>query len=66
MILKINGREQDITGCRSLAELLDGKKLNFDKIAVEHNNNIVPKQLWHKIPLSEKDKIEIVSFVGGG
>ena len=66
MLLRVNGIEQSIEGCKSLAEFLDAKKLNYDHIVVEFNNDIVPKERWREIALSEMDNIEIVSFVGGG
>jgi len=66
MILKINGKEQDMAKCDSLLELIDTKKLNRKTIVVEHNHMIVPKERWHEVILNERDNIEIVSFVGGG
>jgi thiamine biosynthesis protein ThiS len=37
-----------------------------DRVAVELNRNIVPREQWEKTPLSDGDRLEIVHFVGGG
>jgi sulfur carrier protein len=37
-----------------------------DRVAVELNRNIVPREHWSETPLSDGDKLEIVHFVGGG
>ncbi len=66
MILKINGKEHNVQKQNSLIELIDSKRLNHDKIVIEHNYNIIPKERWKEIILNEGDNIEIVSFVGGG
>tara|TARA_B100000989_G_C19307350_1_gene371025 strand:- start:410 stop:628 length:219 start_codon:yes stop_codon:yes gene_type:complete len=44
------------------------KKINapLDKIAIELNKEIVNKKNIKKISLKNKDKIEIVHFIGGG
>ncbi len=66
MILRINGEEEDIAGCDNLLELINTKRLKREAIVVEHNRRIVLKERWRETVLSEKDNIEIVSFVGGG
>ena len=66
MKLKINGKDVSVSSKKTLGELLLEKGLHPERIVVEHNLKIVPKEEWAKIPLSENDNIEIVSFVGGG
>ena len=41
-------------------------KLHLNKIAVELNKEIINKKKINKILLKNKDKIEIVHFIGGG
>ncbi|WP_350342927.1 sulfur carrier protein ThiS [Proteinivorax tanatarense] len=61
----VNGKEMEMAGI-TVTEMLD--KLNFDhtKVVVEINQQIIDKRNYHSIVLDEKDKIEIVGFVGGG
>lgn len=42
--------------------------LNYDSslLVLEYNNFLCPKNKWEKIFISDNDKIEIVTIVGGG
>jgi thiamine biosynthesis protein ThiS len=40
--------------------------LKADRVAVELNLSIVPRELWLQTNLNEGDRLEIVHFVGGG
>lgn len=69
MKLLINGKEQsfpELDSSVSLTALIDHLKLTGDRVAVEHNGEIVPRADWNTCSLSEGDKLEIVHFVGGG
>jgi thiamine biosynthesis protein ThiS len=37
-----------------------------DRIAVELNRELVPRERWTATQLDDDDKLEIVHFVGGG
>ena len=37
-----------------------------DRVAVELNRDIVPRDRWGETALYEGDRLEIVQFVGGG
>jgi len=37
-----------------------------DRVAIEHNGEIVSRTNWPEISLKEGDRIEMVHFVGGG
>lgn len=64
-MIKINGQDTKFSDI-SLKELL--VKCNFDseKVAVELNEEIISKKDFDKIKIKDNDKIEVVSFVGGG
>ena len=66
MKLKINGKDVSVSPKKTLSELLAEKGLYPEKIVVEHNLKIVPKEEWSKTVLGDNDAVEIVSFVGGG
>jgi sulfur carrier protein len=40
--------------------------LKGDRVAVEHNGEIVPRAGWAGTMLSAGDRLEVVHFVGGG
>lgn len=66
MTLTINGEEKPFPGSLSLAELIANLGLKSDRIAVELNRDIVPRQKWPEMRLKDGDRLEIVHFVGGG
>ncbi len=37
-----------------------------DRVAIELNREIVPRDRWPQTPLRDGDRLEIVHFVGGG
>ncbi|MGA8313693.1 MAG: sulfur carrier protein ThiS [Terriglobales bacterium] len=65
MKLTINGQEQDF-GAITLAGLVEQLGMKQDRVAIELNRNIVPRNQWSETHLSEGDRLEIVHFVGGG
>jgi len=64
-MVKINGRDRDVSGA-TLAEYLKTAGYDPVRIAVERNDEIVPKEDYGKITLMDGDIVEVVSFVGGG
>ncbi len=65
MKLTINGQEQDSRSA-TLAKLIEQLGMKPDRVAVELNRNIVPRDQWAATNLAEGDQLEIVHFVGGG
>ncbi|MCX7569056.1 sulfur carrier protein ThiS [Tumebacillus sp. DT12] len=65
MKLIINGQERDVAA-KTLADVVQSFGLNERIIVIEHNLNIVPRDLYATTDVTEGDKIEIVHFVGGG
>ena len=50
----------------SLKNIIEKLKTPNNKVAIELNEEIVDKKKLSKIFLKNKDKIEIVHFIGGG
>jgi len=66
MQLRINGEEKSYDAPLTLASLIAHMGLKSDRVAVELNRDIVPRDQWEQTGLSEGDRLEIVHFVGGG
>jgi len=66
MKLHINGEEQSFDGLATLTALIERLGMKPDRVAVELNREIVPRERWGQTSLSEGDRLEIVHFVGGG
>ncbi|MGN0658210.1 MAG: sulfur carrier protein ThiS [Emergencia sp.] len=64
-MVKINGEDFNAAG-KTLMEFLQENEYPMDRIAVERNGDIVPKARYEETVLADDDRIEIVSFVGGG
>ena len=50
----------------TLAALIESLSMKPDRVAVELNREIVPRDRWPETPLRDGDRLEIVHFVGGG
>ena len=61
----MNGEARE-TAAATLAALVDELGLDRRKVAIERNLEIAPRSQHTAIALAEGDRIEIVSFVGGG
>ena len=66
MNLILNGEPWQAPGALDIAGLVAHLGLDARKVAVERNLEIVPRSAYGKTALCEGDRIEIVSFVGGG
>ena len=66
MKLIINGQPRDFAPLASLDELLTALGIKQDRVAVEHNGDIVSRNSWGATSLADGDRLEIVHFVGGG
>lgn len=64
--IRINGKEQELASPLTVAELLGQLGLDRRKVAVERNLEIVPRSIHDRTALADGDRLEIVSFVGGG
>jgi thiamine biosynthesis protein ThiS len=66
MQIVLNGEAFETTAGGTIETLLQQLDISRERVAVEHNADIVPKADYEKQLLSDGDKIEIVHFVGGG
>lgn len=66
MRIQLNGEEQTFDGVNTVAALVAALELDPRKVAVERNLEIVPRSTYGDTPVAEGDRIEIVTFIGGG
>lgn len=68
MKLQINGepRTFDAPTPFTLAALIESLGMKPDRVAIELNRDIVPRDRWSNTTLNEGDQLEVVHFVGGG
>ena len=65
MNLTINGESQACLA-QTLGALVEQLGMKPDRVAIELNREIVPRDQWLQTALHEGDRLEIVHFVGGG
>jgi thiamine biosynthesis protein ThiS len=66
MTIRLNGEAREVPEGLTLATLLEWLKLPSDRVAVERNLEIVPRDRWNHTPIQVGDRLEVVHFVGGG
>ena len=57
--IRLNGEPCEISAPLNIAELLDRFDLPKDRVAVERNRSIVPKQQWDSVALAEGDELMV-------
>jgi thiamine biosynthesis protein ThiS len=62
----LNGRRREVAPGGTVGSLLRELSLSPARVAVERNREIVRKAEYDTTPLSGGDRLEIVTFVGGG
>ncbi len=66
MLLTINGKSEQVENTTTVADLLKQFDIPPVRVAVEVNEQLVPRAGYGQTPLEEGDTVEIVTFVGGG
>jgi sulfur carrier protein len=66
MTVTVNGETRTLPGATTVAGLLASIGLDTRKVAVERNEEIVPRSAYAATRLDDGDALEIVHFIGGG
>jgi len=66
MTIFINGEARELDDGLTVAGMLDALELPKQRVAIELNRQVIRKQEWESIKVSDNDRIEVVHFVGGG
>ncbi len=65
MKLIVNNQEKELSS-RKISELIRELEIGEEFIAVAVNGKVVRRSNWQEIDLSDGDRIDIMSPVGGG
>ena len=66
MKIIVNGDSRDVQETLTVESLLHSMDLRTDRVAVEINLTILDRSDFPTWSLKEGDKVEILSFIGGG
>ena len=62
----LNGKDTQIDSNSSIEQLLKNLNLGNKRLAVEINQEIIPRSDFNTHMLKKSDKVEIVQAIGGG
>jgi thiamine biosynthesis protein ThiS len=66
MKLTVNGKPLELPEGSTVDALLAELAIDAARVAIERNEDVVPRRTWPQTALRDGDHIEIVTFVGGG
>ena len=66
MRIQLNGEPFELPAGQTVANLLERLDLTGKRVAVELNQDIVPRSQHAATALSEGDQVEVVHAIGGG
>ncbi len=66
MRITINGEAEDVEAELTVTELLARRRIDAIRVAVEVNEDVIPRKTFSDTTIRDGDRIEIVTFVGGG
>lgn len=62
----INGKAARLDSRTTLGDLIALYRLKPEVVIIEHNGAIVKQPAWAATTVKENDRIELITFVGGG
>ena len=65
-MITVNGKQIQLTSEMSVADYLEQNNYQINRIAVEINEEMLPKYSYSETMLKDGDRLEVVTFVGGG
>ena len=66
MTIVLNGEDKQIDSQSNIEQLLKSLNLDDKRLAVEINQEIIPRSDFSSRILNESDRVEIVQAIGGG
>lgn len=65
MNITVNGKPESVSS-ESIAAYIRDRGMDPKALVVEHNGRVIAQEQWGRTPLSQGDRLELLSFVGGG
>lgn len=66
MEIVVNGKSVQVEDKANMARFLASRGFRPKAAIVEYNGKILPADMWEDVTLTAADRLEIVTFVGGG
>ncbi len=66
MNIQVNGQSREVADGSTVAELLNELGVTQPHVAVEVNLEVIPRAQHRETLLTDGDRVEVVTLVGGG
>ncbi|EMH80292.1 thiamine biosynthesis protein ThiS [alpha proteobacterium HIMB114] len=66
MHIVLNGKKFSINEKDTINILLKKINIKSSKVAIEVNKVVIPKEKYRDFKFKKNDKVEVVTFIGGG
>ena len=66
MYILLNGKKFSIKEKDTITMLLKKIDVKSSKVAIEVNKVVIPKEKYRYFKFKNNDKVEVVTFIGGG
>ena len=66
MYIVLNGKKFSIKEKDTITILLKKIDVKSSKVAIEVNKVVIPKEKYRYFKFKKNDKVEVVTFIGGG
>jgi sulfur carrier protein len=66
MHIVLNGKKFSINEKDTINILLKKIDIKSSKVAIEVNKVVIPKEKYRNFKFKKNDKVEVVTFIGGG
>jgi len=64
--VSVNGQQRALPEGCTVAHLVEILEMDPTRVAVERNLDVVPRATWSNTTIEDGDRLEVVTFVGGG
>jgi thiamine biosynthesis protein ThiS len=64
--ITLNGQARSLPPRCTVAHMLEILEMDPKRVAVERNEEVVPRATYADTVLEDGDRVEVVTFVGGG
>jgi thiazole synthase len=64
--ITVNGETRAASPGTTVAALISALGMDPERIAIERNEEVIPRLTWREATVADGDRLEIVAFIGGG
>ena len=64
--ITVNGESRTASPGTTIAALITALGMDPQRVAIERNQEVIPRRTWTDATVADGDKLEIVAFIGGG